>query len=472
MTIPPVPEWVENAIFYQIFVDRFANGDPSNDPPNTERWGGVPDRTNFFGGDLQGILDRLPYLSALGVTALYLTPIFSAKTNHKYDTCDYLLIDPAFGDVELLKKLVSLAHDRGIRIILDAVFNHCGEGFWAFEDIKKKGASSDHASWFFIDHYPVSQDPPNYQTCSGVWSMPKLNTKNPAVMEYLIKVATYWIETCGIDGWRLDVPWKASMDFWRQFRERIKQIKQDAYIVGEVWRDSRPWLQGDTCDGVMNYPLRNYILDYCVYDTMDAEDFDYEINLLRQTHGSSASVQLNLLGSHDTPRLLTLCQDDIARVILAVTFLFTYVGAPMIYYGDEIGLRGGNDPDCRGCMSWETAEWEHKLVKLYKSLIYARHEHPALRRGDFLPLLIFNGIYAYLRRFEDDEVIVILNPREERHQLEIPLGNLEAKRKLWHNLLGEGTFKVIDAHLQIETLLAKSALVLIPHNSGKPDTEA
>jgi glycosidase len=458
-----LPDWVKNAVFYEIFPDRFANGDQRNDPPGVEPWGGAPSRTNFFGGDIQGIIDHLPYLQDLGVTALYLTPVFKANTNHKYDICDYMSIDPAFGDTELLCKLVSTAHDLGLRVILDIVFNHCGENFWAFEDVKRHGASSKYKSWFFVDHYPITQDPPNYQTYGGAWYLPKLNTTNPEVQQYLLNVASYWIETCNIDGFRLDVPYKIPMDFWRLFRERIKQIKPDAYIVGEVWRDPRPWLQGDTCDGVMNYPLRNYILDYCVFDTMDAEDFDYEINLLRQANGSSANLQLNLLGSHDTPRLLTLCKDDIARVILAVTFLFTYVGAPMIYYGDEIGLRGGNDPDCRKCMSWEETEWEHRLVNIHRNLIRARYKHPALQRGDFLPLLIYNGVYAYLRRLEDDEVIVILNPREERHQIKIPLGNLNIKGKLWQNMLGEGTFKVTDNHLRIETLPSKSALLLIPH---------
>jgi len=466
-----LPEWVKDAIFYEIFPERFANGDQSNDPLDKEVWGNIPSRTNFFGGDLQGIIDHLDYLQDLGITGLYLTPIFKAKTNHKYDTCDYMSVDPAFGDTELLKKLVSKAHRCGIKIILDAVFNHTGDSFWAFEDVKKNGSSSRYASWFFVDETPLSHDPPNYQTCGGVGYLPKINITNPEVQDYLLRVASYWIETCDIDGWRLDVPWKVSMQFWKLFRERIKSIKPDAYIVGEIWRNPSPWLQGDTCDGIMNYPLRNLILDYCLFDFMDAEDFDYEINLLRQAHGSSANIQLNLLGSHDTPRLLTLCKDDIARVILAVTFLFTYVGAPMIYYGDEIGLRGGNDPDCRKCMSWEATDWEHGLVNIYRNLIRARHKHPALRRGDFLPLLIFNGVYAYLRRFDDDEVIVILNPREERHQIKIPLCNLDIKGKLWHNLLGEGTFKVREAHLQIETLLSKSALILIPH-SEKLDTEA
>lgn len=464
MDLYDVPEWVKDAIFYEIFPDRFANGDSGNDPPRVEPWGNAPDRSNYFGGDLRGIIDHLPYLQDLGVTAFYLTPIFKANTNHKYDTCDYMNVDPAFGDNELLRKLVSTAHDLGLRVILDAVFNHCSEGFWAFEDVKKNGASSKFTSWFLVNQYPVTQQPPNYQTYGGTWYLPKLNTANPEVQEYLLNVASYWIETCGIDGWRLDTPYKASMDFWRLFRERIKRIKPDAYIVGEVWRDSRPWLQGDTCDGVMNYPLRSYILDYCVYDTMDAEDFDYEINLLRQSHGLSASVQLNLLGSHDTPRLLTLCKDEISRVTLAVAFLFTYIGAPMIYYGDEIGLRGGNDPDCRKCMCWEATEWEPKINQMFRKLIRARHLHKALRQGEFVPLLVFNGIYAYLRRCESDEVIVILNPREERNNIKIPLSNVGIMGRTWHDLLGGKTFNTIEANLQIDTLPSKCAYVLVSNN--------
>jgi glycosidase len=457
-------DWVRNAVFYQIFVDRFANGDSTNDPPGVVPWGSAPTRDNFFGGDLQGILDHLPYLVNLGVTALYLSPIFQACSNHKYDTSDFMVLDPSFGSIQLFRSFVEEAHSRGIRIVLDAVFNHIGDSFWAFKDVRRNGASSKYASWFFVDQYPLNQDPPNYQTCGGVWYMPKLNTNNPEVQKHLLDTATYWMETCDIDGWRLDVPWKVSIDFWKLFRERIKRIKPDAYIVGEIWGDSRPWLQGDTCDGVMNYSLRNSIFDYFVFDTKDAEDFNYEINLLRQVHGPAGSVQLNLLGSHDTPRLLTICKDDISRAILSIVFLFTYIGAPMIYYGDEIGMTGDNDPDCRRCMIWDEAKWENRLVDIYRILSRARHEHSALRRGDFFPLFIFNGVYAYLRRIDDDEVIVVLNPRDVRHNIRIPLGELNIKGNLWNNLLGEGIFRVVDAHLQIDILPAKGALLLVPHN--------
>jgi cyclomaltodextrinase len=464
------PDWVKNAVFYQIFVDRFANGDPTNDPPGAVPWGSPPTLDNFFGGDLQGILNRLPYLEDLGVTALYLTPIFTARSNHKYDTCDYLSIDPSFGTIQLFHKLIEEAHARGMRVILDAVFNHCGDGFWAFEDVKQNGAASKYRNWFCTTTFPIRQGPPNYQTCGGIAYLPKLNVTNPEVQEYLLKVATFWLKEFNVDGWRLDVPWKVVMNFWRAFRNMVKQVNPEAYIVGEVWRDPEPWLKGDTCDGIMNYPLREYILDYCVRDAMDAEDFDHATSRLRDICGSSAPYQLNLLGSHDTPRILTLCKDDVSRVELAIVFLFTYIGAPMVYYGDETGLRGSNDPDCRRCMPWEKSEWETKINQMYRKLIRARRLHKALRQGEFVPLLVFNGIYSYLRRCESDEVIVILNPREERNNIKIPLSNVGISGRTWYDLLGGSTFNATETHLQIDTLPSKCAYVLVSNNE-KLDTE-
>ena len=272
-------------MFYQIFPERFANGDPSNDPPGAVPWDSMPTRENFFGGDLQGILDHIDYVVDLGVTALYLTPVFTARSNHKYDTCDYLSVDPAFGSTDLLRRLVDACHARGLRVVLDAVFNHCGDGFWAFQDVVAHGAASPYAGWFQDVSYPVQSEPPSYQTCGGAAFLPKLNLANREVRDYLLHVARYWIETCDIDGWRLDVPWKAPFDFWREFRTVVKAAKPDAYIVGETWRDTAHWLAGDTCDGIMNYPLRDCILDYCVRDTMDAEDFAHFAARLRAVHG-------------------------------------------------------------------------------------------------------------------------------------------------------------------------------------------
>ncbi len=456
MTLNP-PEWVQKSVFYQIFPERFSNGDPTNDPSGTLPWGAPPALDSFSGGDLQGILDQLPYLEELGVNALYLTPIFKAPSNHKYDTCDYLRVDPAFGDLSLLRRLVSAAHQRGTRIVLDAVFNHCGEGFWAFQDLMARGQDSAYKDWFFPRAFPVCQDPPNYQTCGGAGFLPKLNVDYPAVRDYLLKVATYWIEQAGIDGWRLDVPWKVPLNFWRQFRDVVRRVNPEAYIVAEAWRDPAPWLAGDTCDGIMNYPLRDYILDFCARDTMDAEDFDYFCRRLFDDYGQNACFQLNLLGSHDTARLLTLCGGDVRRASLAMTAQFTLPGSPMVYYGDEIGMEGGNDPDCRRCMDWEPTRWNQHLYGATRQLIRCRSEHPALQSGHFEPLLTFNGVYAFRRILEEDEVVVVINPRSACRDLDLPLVSGHAE---WYDLFSGQCFHAIDNRLVLNTIPEKSAFIL------------
>ena len=454
------PGWIQDAVFYQIFPDRFANGDPTNDPVGTQPWGSPPTWNNFFGGDLQGILDHLDHLENLGITALYLTPIFKARSNHKYDTCDYLSVDPAFGSNELLCQLVDACHARGVRVVLDAVFNHSGDGFWAFEDLRQNGSASVYADWFFPEDFPVKQDPPNYQTCGGAGFLPKLNTANPALRDYLLNVTRFWLEQAHTDGWRLDVPWKAPLEFWREFRQAVKTTNPEAYIVGEIWRDPAPWLAGDTCDGIMNYPLRDAILDYCVRDTMDAEDFDYSTGRLRQVFGPAGPFQLNLLGSHDTPRLLTICGGNIRRAVLAITAQFTAVGVPMVYYGDEVGLEGENDPGCRGCMPWEPQIWNQTLLDVYHTLIRARHDHPALRSDSFESLKVFNGIYAYRRLLGADQVVVVLNPRQAYPNFNLSL----AGPQTWLDVLSGQTYHTSGGMLRLDYLSAQTALVLVPQS--------
>jgi glycosidase len=453
------PKWVKDAVFYQIFPERFANGDPGNDPDGVQPWGTRPGLYNFMGGDLQGIIDHLPYLQDLGITALYLNPIFWAGSNHKYDAWDYLKIDPAFGDADLFKTLVEEAHQRGIRIMLDAVFNHCGDGFWAFKDVMEKGQASSYADWFCQLHGSIDQKPPNYQTCGGADYLPKLNTANPVVLEYLMDVAVYWLREFKIDGWRLDVPWKIPQDFWQEFRRRVKAVNPEAYIVAEIWRDPLHWLQGDTCDAVMNYPQRDYILDFCSRDTMDAEDFDHFTRRLLQDYGDIKIDQLNLLGSHDTPRLLNLCGGNKDRMVLAVIAMFSLVGVPMVYYGDEIGMDGNNDPDCRKCMNWDSALWDQRIYNIYRTMIQARHAHPALRSGNLESLLVFNGVYAYRRFDGDDEVVVILNPRYEQHNLIVPVENCHANH--WKDLFSGQAFELEAGCLKIDSLPAQSAFVLV-----------
>ena len=456
------PEWVKDAVFYLIFVDRFANGDPTNDPSQVVPWDSAPARDNFFGGDFQGILDHLPYLQDLGVTALYLTPIFKARTNHRYDTCDYLCVDPSLGSEQLFRRLIDETHKSGIRVVLDAVFNHCGDGFWAFQDLQQKGIASRYQRWFYPTVLPIQQDPPNYQTCGGAAYLPKLRVANPEVQEYLLNVAMYWLKEFNIDGWRLDVPWKVDLNFWREFRKTVKRVNPEAYIVGEVWRDPEPWLEGDTCDGTMNYLLRNYILDYCVYDTMDAEDFDHATSRLRDAYAATAPYQLNLLGSHDTPRILTLCKNNVKRAILALTAQFTTSGAPLIYYGDEIGLAGENDPDCRKSMIWEETAWNKQIHAAYRLLIGARTSHPALRSGGFESLAVFNRIFCFNRYKDGDEVITILNPGEENLCPPISLPPRLMAHKNWRDIFSGKIITHKYGCLELGSIPSQAALVLVP----------
>ena len=458
------PAWVQDAVFYQIFPERFANGDPGNDPPGTVPWDSLPTRENFFGGDLQGILDHVDHLVELGATALYLTPVFTARSSHKYDTCDFLAVDPAFGSASLLRKLVDACHGRGVRVVLDAVFNHCGDGFWAFQDVVAHSAASPYADWFQDLSYPVEENPPSYQTCGGAAFLPKLNLLNREVREHLLHVARYWLESCDIDGWRLDVPWKAPFDFWQEFRAAVKAVKPEAYIVGETWRDTVHWLSGDTCDGIMNYPLRDCILDYCARDTMDAEDFAYFAARLRSVHGSADALNLNLLGSHDTPRLLTNCGGNVHRARLATVLQFTLPGVPMVYYGDEIGMEGENDPDCRRTMCWDPARWNQEMYATIRTLASLRRNYPALRRGSVESLRVFNGLYAFRRCAPEGNLVVVTNPRRSLPNVAIPCGETAAPnvQRTWRDLLSGRSFEQSGSSIHFDVVSEQSAYVLVP----------
>jgi cyclomaltodextrinase len=298
-----VPDWAKEAIFYQIMPERFANGDPSNDPQQTEPWGGQPTRDNFFGGDLQGIIDHLDYLVDLGINAIYLTPVFESPSNHKYDTVDYKNVDPHFGDNAILKQLVEECHDKGIRVMLDAVFNHCSVQFGPFQDVMKNGKSSKYADWFIIREYPleVKDGIPTYDTFGFFENMPKFNTANPEVKAYLLEVAEYWIKEIHIDGWRLDVANEIDHVFWRDFRKIVKAANPEAYIVGEVWNDSLKWLMGDQFDSVMNYPFSDKVLEFFTGPDMDGSTFAASIGFLQMRYPQQTNeVIFNLLCSHDT----------------------------------------------------------------------------------------------------------------------------------------------------------------------------
>ncbi|HEX9441118.1 MAG TPA: glycoside hydrolase family 13 protein [Roseiflexaceae bacterium] len=424
------PEWVRHAVFYQIFPDRFANGDPSNDPENVQPWGTTPNFHNFMGGDLQGIIDRLDYLSSLGVTALYLNPIFQATSNHKYNTFDYTRIDPHFGDLATFHSLIAAAHDHGIRVVLDGVFNHCGRGFYAFHDVMENGPNSPYRRWFYIERFPINpyhgDKPSNYRTWWDFRSLPKFNTDHPPVRRCLLGVARYWIEQ-GADGWRLDVPNEiADHSFWREFRDVVKGANPDAYIVGEIWNDATPWLDGTQFDAVMNYLFRDLCRDFFARDSFRADAFGAGIDHLLKLYSRAATeTQLNLLGSHDTARFRTEAGGDRARLRLATLFQMTFPGAPCVYYGDEVGMEGGPDPLCRGCFPWNEAAWDAEELEWTRSCIAMRHAHPALRTGEYQSILARStvNVYAFARWDEREQLVVALNNRDLTRTLDLPLAS-------------------------------------------------
>jgi cyclomaltodextrinase / maltogenic alpha-amylase / neopullulanase len=404
------PDWLNDAVFYQIFPERFANGDPSLDPDGVEPWGAQPTRDNFFGGDLAGITAHLDHIQSVGANAIYLTPIFEADTNHRYDATDYFAIDHRLGDLAAFQRFLAAAHERGMRVVLDAVLNHCGDGHPFFRDAVEKQAASDYTNWFSIEGYPVVAHPePNYRTCSGCYYLPKWNAYNPLVRQHHLDVARYWIEQ-GIDGWRLDVPYFINHSFWREFRQAVKGLGDDKYIVAEEWREPEQWLQGDLADGTMNYTLRDLVLGFTADSTVSGAQYAQGMAVLteRIPRGYHAGM-LNLLGSHDTERVLTRHSDDHAAARLAYALLLTAQGAPMIYYGDEVGMVGDNDPGCRGTMPWDRAEWHEDLLGWIQQLTAARSELTALRRGSQRVVAIDDDVVAVIREHESTAAVAIVN---------------------------------------------------------------
>lgn len=404
------PQWARDAVFYQIFPERFQCGDPSISPENLSQWNSKPEPKSFYGGDLQGIIDQLDYIEGLGITALYLTPIFESPSNHKYDTIDYFKLDPHFGDMDTFKELVQRCHSRGIRVLLDAVFNHSGYFFKPFQDVVHRGPESPYYDWFHIKGWPFEKEQLCYETFAFVPQMPKLNTQNPQVKEYLLSAAKYWVEEADIDGWRLDVSDEIDHEFWRDFRKTVKSVKPDAYILGENWLNSLPWLMGDQFDAVMNYPFTRNCIQYFAYDNITATQFREYIDTILMNHTKQVNeVMFNLLDSHDTPRFLTLSESNKNSLKLAAAFQFTYLGTPCIYYGTEIGMEGAGDPDCRRAMEWNEEHWDQELYEYYKKLIAIRRNSEALRRGSFRWLNSGEALLAFERKTEKDQAVIVIN---------------------------------------------------------------
>lgn len=407
-------DWCDRAIFYQIFVDRFHMGNCSKDRNYIDKdWGELPKPKGFYGGDLPGITEKLDYLQDLGINSIYLTPIFQSPSNHKYDTIDYEEVDAMFGTNRDLKELVESAHKRGIKILLDAVFNHCSYLCKQFQDVLRKGKESVYYDWFIIRGDRPVLEQMNYECFAACNYMPKWNTNNPEVQKFLLHIATKWIKEYGIDGWRLDVADEVSHDFWRQFRKAVKAAKPDALIVGENWHDSRPWLEGDQFDSIMNYSFTKACLDYFAYEKYSAQRFCERLSeiLMRNTDQVN-EMMLNLLDSHDTERFLTNVGENADKLKCALAVLFFFVGMPCIYYGTEIGTAGGYDPDSRRTFDWDKTHWNMDIYNTVKDLIRLRKEQ------------IGGGIRIYAQ----NDLLVI-----ERGTLSLIVNNTDQSQK-WKDL--------------------------------------
>ena len=493
-------EWVKDAVFYQIFPDRFARSARVPKPSNLEPWDSLPTVYGFKGGDLLGVAERLDYLQELGITAVYFNPIFQSAANHRYHTHDYYRVDPILGGNDAFRELLDAAHSRGVRVVLDGVFNHTSRGFYQFNHALENGVASPYLDWFYFDEkrlraggrlnaYPNLEEEQRlslshrsleelgYQAWWDLPALPKFNTDTEAVRRFIFDVARHWIES-GVDGWRLDVPAEIDDDvFWQEFRRVVKGANPEAYIVGEIWHDARRWLRGDQFDAVTNYIFNRACIGFFGGERLDTtlHPGGYTLKPLSPSQFADAVdhmlalydwevtlAQLNLLSSHDMPRFLTLVQEDKAALKLATLFQMTFPGAPCVYYGAEIGREGKHDPDCRRTFPWDEGRWDHDLLAFFRRATRLRHEHPGLRRGRYLrlPAAAQNGVYAFARQGEGETLAVVLNNGPTSYDLDVPVVSLFSDGATLHDLWGGGRAQVMTGRIAGMTLLPRSGAVL------------
>ena len=445
MIEPQTPDWVRDAVFYQIFPDRFAKSPTVPKPTGLAEWGSTPTWHAYQGGDLVGVVERLDYLTDLGINAIYFTPIFQSASNHRYHTHDYEKVDPMLGGDAALRRLIDEAHRCGIKIVLDGVFNHAGRGFFQFHDILESGKDSPYLDWFHVNSFPLYAYDPDKPPGYGAWwnlpALPKFRIETPAVRAFLWGIARRWIDF-GIDGWRLDVANEIDDDeFWRDFRRIVRAGNPDAYIVGEVWSEATHWLRGDMWDAVMNYLFTRACIAYFIGDSVDqselartslnpagppgAKAFAHAIRKINGLyHPNVTAVMLNLLDSHDMARFTALARGDGSALRLATLFQMTYTGAPSIFYGDEIGLAGGHDPLNRAAFPWDETAWDRDLLAEFRRLVALRHSRSELRRGSYTSVLADGDVHAHVRQLGGDSTLVVLNAGTATKTIDVPLGGL------------------------------------------------
>ncbi|MCW9707156.1 glycoside hydrolase family 13 protein [Fodinibius salsisoli] len=574
------PEWAKHVIWYQIFPERFRNGDSSNDPTGErvngpEGWAPTPwtsdwyDRADWeksmgdsfmdgvyhrrYGGDLQGVIDKLDYLMELGIGALYLNPIFEAVSLHKYDASCYRHIDRFFGpDPEgdraiieqedpqnpatwqwtsadkLFLKLIEEVHNRDMKIIIDGVFNHTGTDFWAFRDLAEKQDESIFKDWYAVKSFndPYVGSVFDYEGWWGHKSLPELKEEGDTlvkpVREHIFEITKRWMDpngdgnpSDGVDGWRLDVPEEVGKGFWKEWNAVVRSINPEAYTVGELWTsDSKEWVSGELFTAAMNYPFAKSVQRYIIDQSISTNEFLDELEEVRNSFPKDAPyVMQNLMDSHDTPRLASMVVNpgreynedgrpklgfDVRKPNaeerriqkLVSLFQYTYVGAPMIYYGTEAGMWGAGDPDDRKPMVWPDFEYDperldpldrerpvddnnfdEKLFNWYKKLGEIRNEHEVLQTGNFVPLPSDEQEYFVFARQKSslDFAIVVINRSEEPRQIKIPLANFELPEHTYlENQLTDTGIEFSEHSAEI-SLPPVSGAILIPEQKDQCD---
>ena len=493
------PDWVKEAVFYQIFPDRFNNANKNNDPELIETYKNKEERyenitpewhqgvmfsthhyidpAKFmddnsriypksgwhikYGGDLQGVEEKFDYLKNLGINAIYFNPIFEATANHRYNTAAYEKIDDNLaikGDfaasedyfIDFIKK----AHKKDIKIVLDGVFNHTGYEHYAFQDVVEKGRDSKYWDWFFIESYPINTlyeqrtegKEPNYKCWAGFGAHPKLNVANPEVKEYIFEITKKWMDpdgdgdpSDGIDGWRLDVANEVKdtdPEFWKEWRDYVKEINPEVYITGEIWNNASRYLQGEEFDSVMNYKFRDAVINFIAKEKLSAKEFVYSLEEVNIDYPEQSIYSLqNLIDSHDTIRFLASANHSKERLKLAALMQFTYKGAPMIYYGDEIGLYGGKDPDNRRTMIWKERPSGEKpdkdLYKYYSKLADIRKNNDVLIEGDisFIIPEDTRRVVIIVREKDEEKIYTVLNSWDRNQEVSFEIDSGKEKLK-------------------------------------------
>ena len=448
------PTWFKEGVLYHIFVDRFNNGNRTGKPSNPKKnsfiyanWEDDPMyikdengdiiRWDFYGGNLKGIINKLGYLKKLGVSILYLSPIFESSSNHKYNTGDYKKIDPMFGDEEIFSELIEKANAKGISIILDGVFSHTGADsiyFDKFNNYDSKGAynneDSSYRSWYTFDDSKVG-----YKCWWGIKDLPNVNELEPSYMNYIIKdedsVLNKWTKM-GVKGWRLDVVDELPDEFVTEFKKELKNFENDSVLIGEVWEDAsnkisygqrRRYLLGKQLDSAMGYPFRKGILSFLKGEIASYELNDLYMNIKENYPPDAFKANLNLLGTHDVRRVKTELDNDKDMIKLAVLAQMTFEGVPYIYYGDEAGLVGDKDPDNRRTYPWKNED--NEMIDFYRNSIQTRHRIKSLLKGETNFIYTEDDdVFAYERfinEVEEDSCLIIINRSKEYKYIDFDL---------------------------------------------------